>query len=141
LALLVGGRDGQYLNIGVLKRIDFSPSEIQENIAIFLTIFMTTLFESSDSDRIKSVFTYDTAAATAPKKKKKKAYDFFDSEDEEDDEVKGKGKASQKEDLGELRESMAVFLLQYLKSSPKNAEGTQFHENFTAALTICEQTK
>ena len=140
LALLVGGRDGQYLNIGVLKRIDFSPSEIQENIAIFLTIFMTTLFESSDEDRIKSVFTYDTAAATAPKKKKK-PYDFFDSEDEEDDEVKGKGKASQKDDLGELRDSMAVFLLQYLKSSPKNTEGTQFHDNFTAALKICEQTK
>jgi len=43
--------------------------------------------------------------------------------------------------LGELRESMAVFLLQYLKSSPKNTEGTQFHDNFTAALKICEQTK
>jgi len=140
LALLVGGRDGQYLNIGVLKRIDFSPSEIQDNIVIFLTIFMTTLFESSDKDRIKSVFTYDTAAATTtPKKKKKKTYDFFDSEDEDDD--KAKGKASQKEDLGELRESISVFLLQHLKSSPKNIEGTQFHENFSVALKICEQTK
>eukprot|EP00986_Skeletonema_menzelii_P002624 scaffold719_cov145-Skeletonema_menzelii.AAC.1 len=138
LALLVGGRDGQYLNIGVLKRIDFTPSEIQENIAIFLTIFMTTLFESSDKDRIKSVFTYDTAAATAPKKKKK-TYDFFDSEDEDDD--KGNGKSSQKEDLSELRESIAVFLLQYLKSSPKNTEGTQFHNNFCVALKICEETK
>jgi len=138
LALLVGGRDGQYLNIGVLKRIDFTPSEIQENIAIFLTIFMTTLFESSDKDRIKSVFTYDTAAATAPKKKKK-TYDFFDSEDEDDD--KGNGKSSHKEDLSELRESIAVFLLQYLKSSPKNTEGTQFHNNFCVALKICEETK
>ncbi len=138
LALLVGGRDGQYLNIGVLKRIDFSPSQIQENIAIFLTIFMTTLFESSDKDRIKSVFTYDTAAPTATKKKKK-TYDFFDSEDEDDD--KGKVKSSQKEDLSELRESMEVFLLQYLKSSPKNTEGTQFHKNFSLALKICEQTK
>jgi len=139
LALLVGGRDGQYLNIGVLKRIDFSPSEIQENIVIFLTIFMTTLFESSDKDRIKSVFTYDTAAAITTPKKKKKTYDFFDSEDEDDD--KAKGKASQKDDLGELRESISVFLLQYLKSSPKNIEGTHFHENFSAALKICEQTK
>ena len=140
LALLVGGRDGQYLNIGVLKRIDFSPSDIQENIAIFLTIFMTTLFESSDKDHIKSVFTYDTAAAT-PKKKKKKTYDFFDSEDEQEDDDKAKGKASQKEDLGELRESISVFLLQYLKCSPKNTEGTQFHENLSVALKICEQTK
>ena len=137
LALLVGSQDGQYLNIGVLKRIDFNPSAIQENMVIFLTIFMTNLFESSDRDHIKSVFTYDTSAA-APKKKKKKKYDFFDSEDEDDGEDV-KSKSSQKEDLSDLRESISVFLLQYLKSSPKNTEGTQFHENFSQALKICEQ--
>lgn len=134
LALLVGGRDKQYLNIGVLKRIDFSPSAIQDNIVIFLTIFLTTLFESSDVDHIKSVFSYDTVA-TIPKKKKKTQH--WDSEDE-DEEVKPK--ASQKEDLSELRESLSVFLLQYLKSSPKNVEGTEFYENFSAALKICEQS-
>lgn len=135
LALMVGGGDKQYLNIGVLKRIDFSPSKIQENTVVFLTIFLTTLFESADRDCIKSVFAYDTASTTP----RKKTTQNFDSDDDDDDE-KEKSKASQKEDLGDLRENISVFLLQYLKSSPRSTEGTQFHDNFSIALKICEQT-
>jgi hypothetical protein len=49
------------------------------------------------------------------------------------------GKTS-KEDLSDLRENLSIFLLQYMKSSPKNVEGSEFHSNLLAAFSTCEKS-
>lgn len=36
--------------------------------------------------------------------------------------------------MSELRESLTVFFLQYMASSPKNVEGTLFHRKLLAAM-------
>ena len=58
--LLGGARDAKkcYLNIGVLKRIEFSPSDMPEMVIVFLTIVMTALFEDCDVEGIEKIFTH-----------------------------------------------------------------------------------
>jgi hypothetical protein len=143
LGHLVGGlskNGNKCLNIGVLKRIEFSPSDMEEMIIVFLSIFMTSLFESCDVDTIQSIFGCDST----PKKdsfagSKRRRVDPLASDDD-DDYNETKAQTTKKEDLSELRESLSIFLLQYMKSSPKNEEGTQFSENLLAAISSCEQS-
>lgn len=137
LAKLIGATE-KYLTIGALKRIEFSPSGMSEQTVLFLTILMTTLFEATEDPlHIVKIFAHDTTSNSASQTKHKQR-DFLDSSDDEE-EIAKKAKATKKEDLSELKDSISVFLLQYLKSSPKDVEGTRFHENLTAAIETCEK--
>ena len=141
LAHLIGSSD-KCLTIGVLKRIDFSPSDMSETIIFFLSIFMTTLFDSCDVDDVVQIFSHGIAEQSnsiATKKKRKKKISAFDSDDDSED-GNNKAQTSKKEDLSELRESLSVFLLQYMKQSPLNIEGSNFQACLSSAISTCEQS-
>ena len=141
LAHLIGSSD-KCLTIGVLKRIDFSPSDMSEMIILFLSIFMTTLFESCDVDDVVQIFAHGIAEQSnsiATKKKRKKKISAFDSDDDSEDD-NNNVQTTKKEDLSELRESLSVFLLQYLMQSPLNKEGSNFQACLSSAISTCEQT-
>ena len=132
LARLVGSRDG-VLTIGVLKRIEFSPGGMPEAEVLFLTVFLTVLLESCDGGGMRRIFAH--GAGGPPAKADRPA-----ESDESDDDGSVKAKTTKKEDLSNLRESLSVFLLQYLKSSPKDVEGSAFRSNLSAAIETCEGT-
>lgn len=143
LANLIGssGSPGSHnnnkcLSIGVLKRIEFSPSDMPEMIIVFLSIFMTALFESCDVDSIQTIFSHGATTDSPPSTNKK----HYDPSESDSDESSGKVQATKKEDLSDLRESLSVFFLQYLKSSPKNTEGSEFHSCLSAAIATCDET-
>ncbi|KAL7481362.1 hypothetical protein ACHAW6_009634 [Cyclotella cf. meneghiniana] len=139
LATLLIGTKEKYLTIGALKRIEFSPTGMPEKVILFLSIVMSSLFESASSRAlIKEIFGVGSANGNYSKSKKKKQKDVFDSDEE--DEWNEQPKSSKKEDLSDLKESIATFLLQYVQSSPKNVEGSKFHENLSAAIESCEQS-
>ena len=142
LAHLVGANN-KCLTIGVLKRIEFSPSDMSEMITVFLSIFMTTLFESCDViGDINQIFGYDiSSSSTAPvTKKRRRDVDPFDDSEDEDETDNDKKQTTKKEDLSDLRESLSIFMLQYLKQSPNNVEGSVFNANLMAAIAACEQS-
>jgi nucleolar MIF4G domain-containing protein 1 len=133
--LLLGTRE-KYLTLGVLKRIEFSPTDMPEQLVLFLSIVMSTLFEATDSATMREIFDHDvTNNKTNKTKRRKRQKDVFDSDDEDD--WSEQPQASKKEDLSELKESIATFLLQYVQSSPNNVKGSKFHENFAAAMNAC----
>lgn len=142
LAHLIGSSD-KCLTIGVLKRIDLSPSDMSEMIILFLSIFMTTLFESCDVDDVVQIFAHGIAEQTnstaVKKKRKKRKISAFDSDDDNEDD-NNNVQTTKKEDLSELRESLSVFLLQYLKQSPLNKEGSNFQACLSSAISTCEQS-
>jgi nucleolar MIF4G domain-containing protein 1 len=139
LAKLLLGTKEKYLTIGALKRIDFSPTEMPDQVVLFLSIAMSTLFETAgDVTIIRSIFNADSGKKNQTQRSKRKRRDVFDS-DEEDNMVEHF--ESKREDLTELKESIATFLLQYVKSSPKNVEGSKWNENFSDAVNICESNK
>ena len=134
LAHFVGG-DEKYVNIGVLKRIDFSPTDMTEMVIIFLSIFISSMFESCDVGSTEKIFAHGTTSTDSSATPKRKHVDSDDDDDDDDDTAKtGKTK---KEDLTELRENLSIFLMQYMKSSPKNIEGSKFHSNLLAAISTC----
>lgn len=136
LSRLLSGTTEKYLTVGALKRIEFSPTSMPEQVVLFLTIVMSSLFDSSDSDLIRNLFSPDTGKKTTHKSsKQKRRRDVFDSDDEDNF---NESTASKKEDLSELKESIATFLLQYVKSMPNNIEGTKWNENFSAAVESCK---
>jgi len=138
LAHLIGLSDGnKCVTIGVLKRIEFSPSDMPEMITVFLSIFMTALFESCDVESIQTIFAHGTTTTDSSSAGKKR---HVESESDDDDESSRKVQTTKREDLSDLRESLSVFLLQYMKSSPKNAEGSEFHSNLSAAISTCDET-
>jgi nucleolar MIF4G domain-containing protein 1 len=137
LAKMLLGTKEKYLTLGALKRIDFSPTNMTEQVVLFLSIVLSTLFESA-SDRITMKEIFGSDKQPSKTSKRKRARDVFDSDDEDD--FKERSSSSEKEDLSELKESIATFLLQYCKSSPKNIEGSRWNENFTAAVEFCETT-
>ncbi|KAL3788985.1 hypothetical protein HJC23_012690 [Cyclotella cryptica] len=137
LATVLLGTNEKYLTIGVLKRIEFSPTAMPEQVVLFLSIVMSSLFESaSNRALIQDIFDVGAASRPLSKSRKKKQRDVFDSDDE--DEWNEQPKSSKKEDLSDLKESIATFLLQYMQSSPKNVEGSKFRENLSAAMKSCE---
>ncbi|KAL3780943.1 hypothetical protein ACHAWO_003983 [Cyclotella atomus] len=139
LAKLLMGTKEKYLTIGALKRIDFSPTEISDQVVLFLSIVMTNIFETvGGAEMIRDIFDVNYGKKNQPQKsKRKRPRDVFDSEDE-DNVVQPESK---REDLNELRENIGTFLLQYVKSNPKNVEGSKWSENFTNAVNICESNK
>ena len=132
------GEKKKCLTIGVLKRIEFSPSDMRDMSVLFVSIFATALFESCTINAIKMIFAHDPCNARTQKKKRKRRHDNFFDDSDEDDEGDKVQQSTQKEDLSELRESLSVFFLQYMASSPKNVEGTLFHRKLLAAVETCE---
>jgi IMP dehydrogenase/GMP reductase len=126
------------VNIGVLKRIDFSPTDMTEMVIIFLSIFISSMFESCDVGSTEKTFAHGTTSTDSSATPKRKHVDSDDDDDDDDDTAKtGKTK---KEDLTELRENLSIFLMQYMKSSPKNIEGSKFHSNLLAAISTCDKS-
>eukprot|EP00978_Attheya_sp_CCMP212_P029354 scaffold104023_cov48-Attheya_sp.AAC.1 len=125
LAHLVGA--GLCLNLQVLKVIDMAPDSMSETCTLFLTVFFTNILELFD-DPMQATSLFKTAAAR--RKKNKRSDDPFGDEEEEVD--------VQENDGDGLRENISVFLLQFLKSSPKNAKKSKFRANFKAAVKACE---
>jgi len=136
LAKLLGHLMDKCLTVGVLKRIDFSPSDMSEMVVVFLSVFMDTLFESNEVETVDKIFAplQDESSGVAAKKRKRRDYDSSDSEDDRN------VRTTKKEDLSELRENLSIFLLQYVKKSPKNVEASRFHANLKAAIDVCEET-
>lgn len=144
LAHLVGGNT-KCLTIGVLKRIDFSPTSMTEMSLIFLSLFMTSLFESCTEETIEMIFSSDTTPSDDSGARKTKGkgkrlnndsdYDIDDDDGDENDSACASRDKTKKEDLSDLRENLSVFLLQYMKASPKNVEGSQFHSNLMIAIS------
>jgi len=129
LAHLIGSAN-KCLTIGVLKRVEFSPSDMPESVVVFLSIFMSVLFESGEVEHIRKIFAHGTSNSSIPVKH------HVDSDVEDGND---KVQTTKKEDLSDLRESLSVFLLQYLKSSPKNVEGSAFRSNLLAAIETCDE--
>jgi nucleolar MIF4G domain-containing protein 1 len=113
------------LRLTVLKVIDMSPTTIEEPAMVFLTVFFSTMFESFEhpSD-MQQIFDY---GISLQKKGDTKADTYEDCEHLGDQEG--------------LKESLSVFFLQTLKSSPKNTKKSKFRANFKAALRICEKNE
>ncbi len=140
LAHLVGG-NGKCLNIGVLKRIDFSPTSMPEMVIIFLSIFMSFLFESNTEESTQMMFSRGPPPADVSATGNAKSKRFNDEDDgecdegDDDDSACASRSKTRKEDLSDLRENLSVFLLQYMKASPKNVEGSRFHSNLMIAIS------
>mmetsp|Transcript_3072 Transcript_3072/g.6673 ORF Transcript_3072/g.6673 Transcript_3072/m.6673 type:complete len:1074 (+) Transcript_3072:35-3256(+) len=112
------------LNLNVLRVIDIDSSGMPEQAVIFLMVLFTTLFESFDDPlQVKGIF----ERAVSSRKKRKRSASVGD-DDELDDDDGGEG----------MKESISLFLLQYLKRSPKNTKKSTFRANFKAALKACE---
>jgi nucleolar MIF4G domain-containing protein 1 len=105
------------LRMSVLKAIDMSPDTMPETASIFLTIFFSSIFDQFDDPAdVVPLF-----PACRP------------------DAAMGSVVESTTEDSGDaLRESLSVFFLQTLKSSPKNKKNSKFRANFKAAVKACE---
>jgi nucleolar MIF4G domain-containing protein 1 len=126
------------VTIGVLKRIDFSPTDMSEMVIIFLSILMTAIFESCDVENTRKIFNHGTSTTDSSSAPKSKRVDSDDDDDNDEDDAKSG--QTKKEDLTELRENLSIFLLQYMKPSPKNAKGSKFRSNLLAAISSCEKS-
>jgi nucleolar MIF4G domain-containing protein 1 len=104
------------LRMSLLKVVDMSPDTIPESASIFLTIFFSSIFDHFD-DPVDVVPLFPTSRPDAT------MGSVFEST----------------EDSGDaLRESLSVFFLQTLKSSPKNKKNSKFRANLKAAVKACE---
>ena len=114
--------NGRGLNLNVLKVIDIDNDGMSEKAIIFLMVLFTTLFEAFD-DPLQVTGLFEAAFASSKKKRKRS---MGDEDDIPDDDSDG------------LKESLSLFLLQYLKKSPKNVKKSKFRTNFKAAVKACE---
>jgi nucleolar MIF4G domain-containing protein 1 len=104
------------LRMSVLKVIDMSPDTMPETASIFLTIFFSSIFDHFD-DPADVVPLFPTSRP---------------------DSAVGSIVESTEDSSDALRESLSVFFLQTLKSSPKNKKHSKFRANFKAAVKACE---
>lgn len=110
------------LRISILKVIDMSPNAMEEAAMIFLTIFFSTMFESlDDPSDIQEII-----SRGIPRRNSNVA-PVYDSE-----EMEHYGNSDG------LKESLSVFFLKTLKSSPKNKKKSKFRANLKAAIRACE---
>ena len=134
LGYLICSKD-KNLTIGVLKRIDFSPGNTPEMVLVFLSVLMDSLFESDVS--IEHVFAplrdVPVGDPSSRKKKKRRRHDVDDSDSENDDDVEIK--TTEKEDLSDLRENLSLFLMQYVRSGPKDIKGTRYEASLNEAIS------
>ena len=114
--------NGRGLNLNVLKVIDIDNDSMSEKAIIFLMVLFTTLFEAFD-DPLQVTGLFEAAFASSKKKRKRS---MGDEDDIPDDDSDG------------LKESLSLFLLQFLKKSPKNVKKSKFRTNFKAAVKACE---
>jgi nucleolar MIF4G domain-containing protein 1 len=92
-----------------IKTIDMSEDEIDETALIFLTIFLSSIFDYfDDPHQVNAMFTSHHV---------KKGETGGEEEEEEGNQA-----------------SLLVFLLETLKASPKNKKGSKFRKNFKAAV-------
>ena len=92
-----------------IKTIDMAEDEIEETALIFLTIFLSSIFDYFDDPlQVNAMFTSHHV---------KKGETDGEEEEEEGNEA-----------------SLLVFLLETLKASPKNKKGSKFRKNFKAAV-------
>jgi nucleolar MIF4G domain-containing protein 1 len=113
----------QSLRLHVLKVIDMAPAEISENALIFLTVFFSTIFESFDDPaEVHQLVSNGLHSGRT----KADTDEIFASDGGDDADSEG------------LRESLSIFFLQTLKSSPKNKKKSKFRANFKAAVKACE---
>lgn len=64
------GEKKKCLTVGVLKRIEFSPSDMRDMSVLFVSIFATALFESCTINVIKMIFAHHPCNARTRKKKR-----------------------------------------------------------------------
>ena len=114
--------NGRGLNLNVLKVIEIDNDGMSEKAIIFLMVLFTTLLETFD-DPLQVTGLFEAAFASSKKKRKRS---MGDEEDLPDDDGDG------------LKESLLLFLLQYMKASPKNVKKSQFRTNYKAAVKACE---
>jgi nucleolar MIF4G domain-containing protein 1 len=94
-----------------IKTIDMSDDEVDETALVFLTIFLSSIFDHFDDPlQVHAMF-----ASHHTKKG-----DTDETEEEEAEEGNQAG--------------LLVFLLETLKASPKNKKGSKFRKNFKAAV-------
>ena len=99
----------QSLKLSVLKPLDMG--DLEDTALIFLVAFFSTIFDSiEDSSQVFHLFERGIP----------------------------KPKPGQEEDSLDLRESLSVFFLQTLKSSPKNKPKSRFRSNLKAAMKACK---
>jgi len=115
-------RNGRGLNLNVLKVIEIDNDGMSEKAIIFLMVLFTTLLDSFD-DPLQVTGLFEAAFASSQKKRKRS---MGDEDDLPDDDSDG------------LKESLSLFLLQYMKASPKNVKKSNFRTNFKAAVKACE---
>lgn len=114
--------NGRGLNLNVLKVIEIDNDGMSEKAIIFLMVLFTTLFEAFD-DPLQVTGLFEAAFASSKNKRKRSMGDEDDIPDDDND---------------GLKESLSLFLLQFLKKSPKNVKKSKFRTNFKAAVKACE---
>jgi nucleolar MIF4G domain-containing protein 1 len=98
--------------MSVVKVIDMSDDEIEENALIFLTVFFSSILEHfEDPSPLKALFMSPPQKNIDPSK---------------DDEDEGN------------QASVLVFFLETLKKSPKNQKGSRFRKNFKATVKVLD---
>jgi nucleolar MIF4G domain-containing protein 1 len=94
----------------VIKTIDISDEDMDENALIFLTILFSNILEHfDDASQVRAMFTRHV-----PNR----------SEDLEKNDDRDEG----------VRAGLLVFFMETLKSSPKNTKGSRFRKNFKAVV-------
>jgi len=112
-----------HLKLDVLKAIDMSsPDELDETAMIFLTIFLSNIFEYFD----------DRAAVSRLFKNGISKRRRRNHVDESGDTLENLDEAEA------LRANLTVFFVQLLKSSPKYKKGSKFRRNLKAAIRACD---
>jgi nucleolar MIF4G domain-containing protein 1 len=109
------------LKLNVLKAIDMaSIDELPESGVIFLTIFMSSILEYyDDPSDVSQLF---DSACSHRKQPTNTEEDVIGNVDD--------GEA--------LKSNITVFLVQVLKSSPRNKKGSKFRANLKAAIKACD---
>jgi nucleolar MIF4G domain-containing protein 1 len=109
------------LKLSILRVIDMSPDTVEETATIFLTIFFSSVFEHfDDPSDVRRLFD-----CGIPRRR-----EGVKMEDDEQMEQFGADEG--------LRESLSVFFLKILQTSPKNKKKSKFRANLKAAVKACE---
>ena len=114
------------INLNVLKIIDISPNDMSEAATIFLTILFTNIFEAfDDSTQVTELF-------KRGEPRRGHSSNMDNNQGSSDDNLTAGS------DREALKESIHIFLLHFLQSSPKNTKQSQFRKNLRAAIKVCE---
>ena len=103
-------------------------------VLVFLSVLMDSVFESEAS--IENVFaplrdeSLDDPSSRKKKKRRRREVDDSDSENDGDVQIK----TTEKEDLSDLRENISLFLMQYVRSGPKDIKGTRYEARLNEAI-------